>query len=110
MTTARDAIHPHQGLSDATAAGQAPSSQDQHDDAPDGQVSRRRMMRNAAVAGAVAAAGAGIAACGTGGSYGSGGSNPPAGSQPAGSAPAGSQSASGGGSVHGPSSDIPDGG
>jgi Rieske Fe-S protein len=78
-------------------------SSDETEGLLDGNLSRRRMMRNAALtAGTVVAAGAGLAACSTGGSDSSGGS---------GSSGSSSGGASNGGStVLGKTSDIPVGG
>jgi Rieske Fe-S protein len=93
MTTAREAEqatdHP---LDEAPTTEQA-----------DGSLSRRQMIRNAAIAGTVVAAGAGLAAC-------SSGSNSPSPGGNAGTGASGSSGGSGNAVVVGKTSDVPVGG
>jgi Rieske Fe-S protein len=75
MTTARD-VEPALPNSAAEPRNAPVDMPVTTDETQDGQLSRRRLMRNVAIAGGVVAAGAGLAACGgSGGSSGSG--NPP---------------------------------
>lgn len=110
MTTARETDHApgeHAEIAEETT----PLSVDQlravAAQAAESSVSRRKLMRTAAIAGTVAAAGVGLAACGSGGSssYGASGSS---GSTGGATQPASNTGAAGGGSA--PSSAASSGG
>jgi nitrite reductase/ring-hydroxylating ferredoxin subunit len=87
MTTARDAGPALLGSSEEVSAADAlPAGPTDvagtdgdvaTDDQFDGRLNRRRLMRNAAIAGGVVAVGAGLAACGGGSSSASGGGSVP---------------------------------